>query len=111
MGNNKKHDWEDLRIGERRKVPGTVALQMPEGEKEWNITGHDVSPTALAIIVPTEHSIIKQIPTLLQTGQKIISDHDLFTNKPCVLHRIFRHRSNQLKWVLSFIRPLEQANV
>lgn len=100
---------KELRIGERQEVPGSVEMEPPESEETWELNGYDVSPTALAVTVPTNHEAMEKLAELFRRGNAVEVEHDMFGSKRAVLHRVFSHRNDRTKWVLSFFQRVELA--
>jgi len=98
---------KEMRIGERRKLKGSVEMLLPDRPNPVTVNGLDVSPSAVALLVPVEHKAMKSIPKLLKPGNPVTLTHDLFGDKEAVLHRIFRHRNGNSKWVFSFLQNIK----
>lgn len=101
---------KDLRIGERIPIDGVVETHLKQDQPPWQLNGYDVSPTALALIVPVEHKAMKSLPELFKPGTQLTVKHEFFGTQKCVLHRVFSHRDKTTKWVLSFLRNIKLSS-
>lgn len=98
---------KELRLGDRLPLEGTVEVYFPgENDVSWYVEGKDVSPTAIAIIVSVDNGLMDHLPRLFRPGKPVMVHHELFGTKKCVLHRVFSHRGENTKWVLSFLKSL-----
>jgi hypothetical protein len=97
---------KDMRVGERVALEEDVEVKDPDTEDSWTVEGYDLSPTAIALMVPTDHDLMEEVPDLFKPGNPVVLEHDRFDEKKAVLHRIFSHRGDYTKWVLSFLRSL-----
>jgi hypothetical protein len=95
-----------MRLGERIELEGNADVHLSNSPESWSIEAYDVSPTALALIIPVDHELMEAIPDLLQPGSFLMVNHDFFGEKKCIVHRIFRHKNETTKWVLSFVHKI-----
>lgn len=100
----------ELRMNERIKLDGATRVTVEGQRKEFPVEGYDLSPTAVALLVPNDHKLFDFVKRMFRDKKTVTLTHPMIDSKRAHLHRIIRYNSDKTRWVFSFTRRISYSN-